>query len=108
MKQLTESLFDKDLTIKNLSPAEIANLYKGYKLNKTDGTKDCFGTLLKKGDLVLVYRNASGMSIGVYNGLYKENRGRLCEILIPDSDLTRSHACYCDSVFKLTNIPEIK
>ena len=54
MKQLTESLFDKDLATKNFSPEEIAVFYKGYKYNRDDGRKDCLGNPLKEGDVVLV------------------------------------------------------
>jgi len=106
MKQLTESLFDKDLASKNLSPEEIAKFYKGYKYNTDNGRKDCLGNSLKEGDVVLVTEDPYGHSklcIGVYNG-YK---GRLCDILIPAYDLTYSKKIICSNIIKI-DPPEIK
>lgn len=105
MKQLTESLFDKDLATKNFSPEEIAVFYKGYKYNRDDGRKDCLGNPLKEGDVVLVNEDPYGHSyfnIGIYNG-YK---GRLCEILLPAYDLTYHRKIVCGNVVKI-DPPEI-
>ena len=73
MKTLVESIFDGDLVSKDLSPFIIAQLYKDYQYNTTDGGKDCFGRPLKSGDLVFV---CDDHCIGVY----VSKKGQFCEV----------------------------
>ena len=95
-----ESLFDKDLTSKNLNPEEIAEFYKNYKYNRDNGKKDCLGKPLKMGDIVLFNEDPYGhskMYIGIYNGA----KGNLCEILLPAYDLTHHKKVGCWRVVKI-------
>ena len=101
MKQLIESLFDKDLVTKNFSPEEIADFYKGYKYNEKTGKKDCLGNPLKEGDVVLVCEDPFGHK-SMWIGVYKGSNGVLCNILAPAVDrLVHVEIVRCRSVVKI-------
>ena len=108
MKNLFESLFDKNLVNKDIPPFEIAKIYKDYQYNESDGGKDCLGQPLKEGDLILVTEDAIGhyrMCIGVY----VQKKGRMVEYWVSDMGLEDTVAksldhltrCYCNKVVKI-------
>ena len=108
MKNLFESLFDKNLVNKDIPPFEIAKIYKDYQYNESDGGKDCLGQPLKEGDLILVCEDPYGhtrMNLAVYI----KQKGRFCQFWCVNPELNDREdlapeflqLAYCSKVVKI-------
>ena len=67
---ISEGIFDAGLSKKDFNPIEMARALQNTEYNEKDGSKDCLGQPLKKGDLILVVEDNR-----LFVGVYIEKRG---------------------------------